>query len=67
MKELKIAKQELEQEVDSHKTRLRIHMEAQVRTKSNTFLKLFLTLVNADCLFHIPSRVKLFKIFEVEL
>lgn len=32
MAELKMAKQELEQEVDTHKTRLRLHMEAQVRT-----------------------------------
>ncbi|KAM9357515.1 kinesin-like protein KIF14 [Symphorus nematophorus] len=29
MAELKIAKRELEQEVDTHKTRLRLHMEAQ--------------------------------------
>lgn len=31
MAELKVAKRELEQEVDTHKTRLRLHMEAQVR------------------------------------
>lgn len=31
MAELKMAKRELEQEVDTHKTRLRLHMEAQVR------------------------------------
>lgn len=31
MAELKMAKHELEQEVDTHKTRLRLHMEAQVR------------------------------------
>lgn len=31
MEELKIAKRELEQEVDTHKTRLRLHIEAQVR------------------------------------
>lgn len=30
MEELKIAKRELEQEVDTHKTRLRLHVEAQV-------------------------------------
>lgn len=35
--ELKMAKQELEQEVDTHKKRLRLHMEAQVRTQSNTW------------------------------
>lgn len=37
MAELKMAKWELEQEVDTHKTRLRLHMEAQVRL-SNCFL-----------------------------
>lgn len=31
MEELKMAKRELEQEVDTHKTRLRLHIEAQVR------------------------------------
>lgn len=31
MAELKMAKRELEQEVDTHKTRLRLHMEAEVR------------------------------------
>lgn len=30
MEELKMAKRELEQEVDTHKTRLRLHVEAQV-------------------------------------
>lgn len=30
MEELKMAKRELEQEVDTHKTRLRLHIEAQV-------------------------------------
>lgn len=30
MEELKMAKRELEQEVDTHKTRLRLHFEAQV-------------------------------------
>lgn len=33
MEELKIAKLELEQEVDTHKKRLRLHMEAQVSTQ----------------------------------
>lgn len=37
MAELKMAKQELEQEVDTHKKRLRLHMEAQVRTQINTW------------------------------
>lgn len=37
MAELKMAKWELEQEVDTQKTRLRLHMEAQVRL-SNCFL-----------------------------
>ena len=36
MAELKMAKQELEQEVDTHKKRVRLHMEAQVRTQNNT-------------------------------
>lgn len=31
MEELKIAKLELEQEVDTHKKRLRLHIEAQVK------------------------------------
>lgn len=31
MAELKLAKRELEHEVDTHKTRLRLHVEAQVR------------------------------------
>lgn len=35
MAQLKLAKQELEQEVDTHKTRLRLHMEAQVRTQNS--------------------------------
>lgn len=33
MAELKMAKMELEQEVDTHKKRIRLHMEAQVRTR----------------------------------
>lgn len=37
MAELKMAKQELEQEVDTQKKRLRLHMEAQVRTQYNMF------------------------------
>ena len=37
MAELQMAKRELEQEVDTHKTRLRLHMEAQVRTQNNTW------------------------------
>lgn len=36
MAQLKVAKRELEQEVDTHKTRLRLHMEAQVRNQNNT-------------------------------
>uniref|UniRef100_A0A3B4TV24 Kinesin-like protein KIF14 n=1 Tax=Seriola dumerili TaxID=41447 RepID=A0A3B4TV24_SERDU len=35
MAELKMAKLELEQEVDTHKKRLRLHMESQVRTQTN--------------------------------
>lgn len=36
MAELKTAKLELKHEVDSHKKRLRLHMEAQVRTQNTT-------------------------------
>lgn len=37
MEELKMSKRQLEQEVDTHKTRLRLHMEAQVRSQDNTW------------------------------
>uniref|UniRef100_A0A7N8XPJ6 Kinesin-like protein KIF14 n=1 Tax=Mastacembelus armatus TaxID=205130 RepID=A0A7N8XPJ6_9TELE len=37
MAELKMAKLELEQEVDTHKKHLRLHMEAQVRAQSSTW------------------------------
>lgn len=36
MQELKMAKLELEQEVDTHKKRLRLHIEAQVKTQSSS-------------------------------
>lgn len=35
MEELKMAKLELEQEVDTHKKRLRLHMEAQVEAPAS--------------------------------
>lgn len=38
MAELKMAKVELEQEVDTHKKRLRLHMEAQVRINTDQHL-----------------------------
>lgn len=37
MAKLKMDKRELEQEVDTHKKRVRLHMEAQVRTQNNAW------------------------------
>lgn len=44
MAKLKVAKMELEQEVDTHKKRLRLHMETQVRTQSDTWESFWLGL-----------------------
>lgn len=51
MAELKMAKIELEQEVDTHKKRLRLHMEAQVRTNTEQHLGMLHFLLRRHDLF----------------